>query len=67
MIKILNRVSIEWLAIPPSEVHVDRQWNASVLVNGTNVTVNILFGDGAERKAFFESDQYNLVMNFSHK
>ena len=68
MVKILNPVSIAWVTQPPEEVYVNRQWNASVLVDGTNVTVIINFGDGTEPKeAFFKSDQHNKVMNFLHK
>ena len=61
-------VSIAWMTQPPEEILIKRQWNASVLVNGTDVTVIINFGDGSEPKeAFFKSDQHNKVMNFSHK
>ena len=68
VIAILNPVSIAWVTKPPKEVHTNGQWNASVLVNGTDVTVIIKFGDGTEPKeAFFKSDQHNKVMNFSHK
>ena len=68
MVKILNPVSAAWLTKPPNKVHINSQWNASVLVNGTNVTVIIKFGDGTEPKeAFFKSDQHNQVINFSHK
>ena len=68
MIKILNPVSIAWVTQPPEKILINSQWNASVLVNGTNVTVIIKFGDDTEPKeAFFKSDQHNQVMNFSHK
>lgn len=68
MVKILNPVSIAWVTKPLEKILIDSQWNASVLVNGTNVTVVIMFGDGTEPKeAFFKSDQHNQVMNFSHK
>lgn len=61
-------VSIAWVTQPPKEVHINRQWNASLLVNGTDVTVIIKFGDGTEAKeAFFKSDQHNKVMNFLHR
>ena len=68
MIKILNPVSIAWVTKPPKEVPINRQWHASVVVNGTNVTVVITFGDGTEREEdFFKSDQHNKVIKFSHK
>ena len=68
MVKILNPVSIAWVTKPPEKILIKSQWNASVLVNGTNVIVIINFGDGSEPKeAFFKSDQHNKVMNFSHK
>ena len=68
MIKILNPVSIAWVTKPPTEVQINRQWNASVVVYGANVSVVIKFGDGTEPKeTFFKSDQHKEVMNFSHK
>ena len=68
MIKILNPVSIAWVTKTPKEVPINRQWNASVVVNGKDVTVVIKFGDGTEPKeSFFKSDQHNQVVNISHK
>ena len=67
MVKILNPVSIAWVTQPPEKILIKSQWNASVLVNGTNVTVIIKFGDETELKEVFKSDQHNQVMNFSHK
>ena len=65
MISVLDRVSMDWLVKPPDAVNVGAEWNASFLVNGTNVTVSVSFGDESPvNTTFLNSSQ---VVRFFHK
>ena len=66
-IRVLHPVSLAWLKKPEAKVDVGAQWNFSVIINGTNVTVSASFGDGLLiKKECHTSDQTNAEINFSH-
>ena len=65
MISVLDPVSMYWLVKPPDEVDVGAQWNASFIVNGTNVTVSLSFDDRSPgNTTFLNSSQ---VVRFFYK
>ncbi|KAL9957104.1 hypothetical protein ACROYT_G038703 [Oculina patagonica] len=66
VISILQPVSLAWIEKPPSEVDVDVPCNFSFVVNGTNVTLTIDFGDGSPPNETFFKSALNTVVNISH-
>ena len=65
MISVLDPVSMDLLEEPQDEVDVGAQWNVSLIVNGTNVTVSVSFGDQSPlNTTFLESSQ---AVSFHHK
>lgn len=51
---------------PPNKVDVDVSCNFSVVLNGTNVTLTIDFGDGSPANETFYESAVNTVINISH-
>lgn len=67
IIRILDPVSLAWLKKPPSVVNVGVRWNASVIVNGTNVTVSVSYGDGSPVNETFIESAENTEIIFWHE
>lgn len=59
-------MSLAWRETPPKKVDVDVSCNFSVVLNGTNVTLTIDFGDGSPANETFYESAVNMVINISH-
>lgn len=66
VITILKPASLEWKKEPPPEIDVGETFNFSFVVNGTNVTITVDFGDESPAyEAFYESAEKTFI-NISH-
>lgn len=66
VISILKQASLAWIEKPPDKVDMDVPCNFSVVINGTNVTLTIDFGDGSPANETFYESALNTVVNSSH-
>ena len=65
-ITILKPASLEWKKKPPLKIDVGETFNFSFVVNGTNVTITVDFGDESPAyEAFYESAEKTFI-NISH-
>lgn len=67
VISVLEQASVAWREKPPTEVNVGVPLNFSVVINGTNVTVTVDFGDGSPVYEKLYESALNTVMNITHK
>lgn len=66
VIRILKPVSLEWKEKPPPEIDVGETFNFSFVVNGTNVTITVDFGDDSPADEDFYESAEKKVINISH-
>lgn len=65
-ITILKPASLEWKKKPPLKIDVGETFNFSFVVNGTNVTITVDFGDESPAyEAFYESAEKTFI-SISH-
>lgn len=66
VVRILEPASVAWREKPPTKIDVGAQFNFSVVLNGTNVTLSVDFDDDSNYEKFYTS-ALNTVVNITHK
>ena len=63
---MLEPASVAWREKPPTKIDVGAQFNFSVVLNGTNVTLTVEFEDSPNYEKFYTS-ALNTVVKITHK